>query len=263
MDGLCGSGWEQLRRNRRLLIFSGAALGINWICSFAAYKFADVSLVTICLYTYPVFLLLAAPFLFRERITCSALLCTAACVAGMFLTSGALTKPISAQTGMGIALSLIAAVFAAAVILCVKLLDGVDSLDITIVQLAAATTLLLPYGLLTGAFQGMRPDVKSVLLLLAAGILQTGVAYYLQFAAVKRLKNQLTAILSYVDPLVAVLLSMLVLGESMDGLQLLGAALILCSTLVNQLFAHRSDAPPPDGGNTGSPAPTGAANSQL
>ena len=176
---------------------------------------------------------------------------------GMVLTSGALTRPITAQTGTGIVLSLIAAVFAAAVIVCVKLLDGVDPLDITIVQLAIATLLLLPCGLLTGAFDSVRPDWSSGLLLLTAGVLQTGVAYYLQFAAVKRLKSQLTVILSYVDPLVAVVLSMLVLGETMDGAQLLGAALILCSTLINQLFTPTSSPSPRDGGEEASSRPAG------
>ena len=232
---------DRLRASLRPLLLSGLALGVNWIFSFAAYKFADVSIVTLCLYTYPVFLLVFSPILFRERLTLSSLICLAACLAGMVLSSGALSQTLSQETVYGIVLSLIAAVFAAAVILSVKLLDGVDALDITMVQLGTATAVLIPYGLLTGAFASVRPDGQSALLLLAAGVFQTGIAYYLQFSAVKRLKGQLTAILSYIDPLVAVVLSMLVLGERMDALQLLGAALILGSTLVNQLFTHTQE----------------------
>lgn len=228
----------RLRASLRLLLLSGIALGINWIFSFAAYKFADMSIVTLCLYTYPVFLLLLSPILFGERLTASGLICIGTCMAGMLFSSGAMSQTLSKDTIYGILLSLIAAVFAAAVILIVKLLDGVDALDITVVQLGTATLLLVPYGLLTGSFASVRPDWRSALLLLAAGILQTGIAYYLQFSAVKRLKGQLTAILSYVDPLVAVVLSMLVLGERMDALQLFGAVLILGSTLVNQLLTH-------------------------
>ena len=229
---------DRLRASLRPLLLSGIALGVNWIFSFAAYKFADVSIVTLCLYTYPVFLMVFSPILFRERISASSLVCLAACMVGMLLSSGVLSQTLSQETAYGIVLSLIAAVFAAAVILSVKLLDRVDALDITIVQLGTVTVVLIPYGLLTGAFASVRSDGRSALLLLAAGVVQTGIAYYLQFSAVKRLKGQLTAILSYIDPLVAVVLSMLVLGERMDAIQLFGAVLILGSTLVNQLLTH-------------------------
>lgn len=241
-------GASRLRARLGPLLLSGAALGVNWMFSFAAYKFADMSVVTLCLYTYPVFLLLLSPVLFHERLTLSGVLCVIACMAGMVLSSGVLTQTLSRQTVTGIIFALVAAIFGAAVILSVKLLDGIDALDITIVQLGTATIMLIPYGVITGAFASVRPDMRSALLLLGAGVFQTGIAYYLQFSAVKRLKGQLTAILSYVDPLVAVALSMLVLGETMDGPQILGAALILCSTLVNQLFTSAPSPPPEPSG---------------
>ena len=54
------------------------------------------------------------------------------------------------------------------------------------------------------------------------------------FSALKELKGQEAAILSYIDPLVAVFMSVFILGESIKWLQLLGGALILGFTLWNE-----------------------------
>ena len=59
-------------------------------------------------------------------------------------------------------------------------------------------------------------------------------AYCLYFSSLKELPGQTAAILSYIDPLVAVLISVLVLGESITPLQLLGGAMILGFTLWNE-----------------------------
>ena len=75
----------------------------------------------------------------------------------------------------------------------------------------------------------------SVIALVLVGVLHSGISYCLYFSSLKELPGQKAAILSYIDPLVAVLISVTVLGESMSALQILGGAMILGFTLWNEL----------------------------
>ena len=67
--------------------------------------------------------------------------------------------------------------------------------------------------------------------LLCLGLVHSGAAYVLYFSALKSLPGQTAAILSYVDPLMAVLVSVTVLAEPVTALQLAGGALILACAL--------------------------------
>ena len=95
--------------------------------------------------------------------------------------------------------------------------------------------MLLPYILATGGFHLERMDGTGWLCLLSVGMLHSGVAYMMYFSALADLPGQEAAILSYVDPLVAVIISMTVLREPVSPLQLVGGAMILAFTLVNEL----------------------------
>ena len=105
----------------------------------------------------------------------------------------------------------------------------------TFLQFVAAIAVLLPYVLATS---GLHPGVMDGIgwvNLLVVGLIHTGVTYCLYFSALKELPGQEAAILSYIDPLVAVAISVFVLGESMTALQLLGGVLILGFTLWNEI----------------------------
>ena len=95
--------------------------------------------------------------------------------------------------------------------------------------------MLLPYNLLGGCFQGISLTGFSALMLLVVGVVHTGFAYYLYFGSMEDLKSQTLAILSYIDPVVAVLLSALILGEKLGLFGLIGAVLILGAAIVSEL----------------------------
>ena len=59
--------------------------------------------------------------------------------------------------------------------------------------------------------------------------------HYAYFQALGQLTEQETAILGYIDPLVAVLISYFFFNETMTGSQILGALLIFGFTLWNEL----------------------------
>lgn len=225
-----------IRRALPALILSSAALGINWILLFEAYNYTSVATATLCYYFAPMFIILASPMLLRERLTARKLICVCAAFIGMVFVSGVLRTGLSNVSELrGVALGLCAAVFYAVVVILNKRLTGLPAYDRTILQLGISALVLLPYVLLTEPVGEMSLSLASVLLLLVVGIVHTGFAYALYFGALPEVKAQTAAILSYIDPVVAVLLSALLLREHMDAPGILGAVMIIGAALASEL----------------------------
>ena len=110
-----------------------------------------------------------------------------------------------------------------------------EGIQRTFLQFLAAIVTLLPYVALTGGTHFEVLDIKGWGSLLVVGLVHTGITYCMYFSALKELNGQEVAILSYLDPLVAVIISVAVLGEKMTFLQLIGGILILGCTLWNEL----------------------------
>ena len=138
---------------------------------------------------------------------------------------------------LGIAFGLGAATLYATVMLLNKFIKGVTGLHRTFIQFLAAIVVLTPYVALTSGFNVGSLDGRGILFLLILGLVHTGITYCMYFSALKELPGQEVAILSYVDPLVAVLVSVLWLDETMTLPQIVGGLLILGFTLWNELPA--------------------------
>ena len=225
------------RRELLLLLLSGAAMGVNWILLFEAYTYTTVSVATLSYYFAPVIVMVVCPLLFSERLTPKQILCFVMSTAGLVLITG--TAGGGGQDLWGIAFGLGAAVFYATVMLLNKFIKGVTGLHRTFIQFLAAIAVLLPYVALTGGCTLGGLDRVGWGALLVVGILHTGVTYCMYFSAVKDLPGQKVAILSYVDPLVAVLVSVVWLGEDITVPQIVGGALILGFTLWSELPARK------------------------
>ena len=223
------------RRSLLLLALTGALIGANWMLLFEAYNHTTVATATMCYYMQPTLVILLSPLVLRERLTARRLACAGAAVAGMAFVSGVADGGgISARDLSGVAFGLGAAALYATVILLNKKLQVEDVYRKTAVQLTAATVALAPYVLLTEDFAAIRLDARAAVLVLIVGIVHTGVAYAMYFGSMKRLRAQTIALLSYIDPVFALLLSAAVLHEPITPLGLLGAALIIGSALVSE-----------------------------
>ena len=223
-----------IRKELPLLLFSGAALGVNWILLFEAYRYTTVSVATLSYYFAPVIVTGVCPFLFREKLTKKQLICFVMSTSGLALIT--VSGDGLGKSGMtGILFGLGAACFYAAVILLNKFIQNAAGLHRTFLQFLAAIVVLVPYVLCNGGVGLEGLDAVGWLNLLIVGLVHTGVAYCLYFSALKELPGQKAAILSYIDPLTAVLLSVTVLGETMTALQAVGGGLILGFTLWNEL----------------------------
>ena len=232
--------WQAIRRNLKFLIPCGILLGFNWIALFEAYRYTTVAIATVCYYLAPVFVLLIAPLLLKERLTVNRCVCAAVALLGMIFTSGLIQGGgTSGVNPLGIVWAVSSAVMYAGVVLLSKKLTDISSYDTTIMELGISAIVLLPYNLLTVDFGTLTCPPVGLILLLVVGIVHTGIAYALYFGSIPYMKAQTAAIFSYIDPIVAILLSALLLREPMDTLCAVGAALVLGSTLVSELLEGR------------------------
>ena len=225
-----------IKKNFVKLAFSSTMMAINWILLFEAYRFTTVATATLCYYMSPIILVALSPFFFNEKLTAKKLVCIGAALLGMIFVSGVIGGGgIKLSEMKGIVMGLLAACFYASVVITNKTIKGLPSFDRTIMQLAIAAVVMLPYNAITGAFAGIELNTLVVLMMIIVGVIHTGLAYWMYFGSMEHLKSQTLAILSYVDPVVAVLLSALLLREPMSVLSTIGAVMILGAAVVSEL----------------------------
>ena len=226
---------KAIKKELVLLLCSGVAMGINWILLFEAYKHTTISAATLSYYFAPVIVTIACPILFRERITKKQGLCFVLSTIGLVLIIGFEGINSGSNHFLGIMLGLGAALFYAAVILLNKFIKNVEGIQRTFLQFLSAICILIPYVLAAGGMHLNTLPVNGWICLLIVGLIHTGITYCMYFSSLKELDGQEVAILSYLDPLVAVVISVTVLGEPLGILQLFGGILILGCTLWNEM----------------------------
>ena len=227
--------FREIRKELPVLLLSGVAMGFNWILLFQAYKYTTVSVATLSYYFAPVLVTLACPILFKEKMGFKQWLCFGMSTLGIVLITGVGDLSAGSNHVKGILFGLSAACLYATVVLLNKFIKGVAGLHRTFLQLAAAVAVLTPYVALTDGFTLGSLELSGWIYLLVVGLVHTGLAYCLYFSSIEAISGQQAAILSYVDPLVAIFVSVLLLGEGMTLVQALGGALILGFTLWNEL----------------------------
>lgn len=226
-----------IRKELPLLLLSGVAMGFNWILLFQAYRYTTVSVATLSYYFAPVIVTIACPILFHEKLTRRQILCFVMATIGVTLIVAAGESGSAGNHLLGILLGLGAAVLYAGVVLTNKFIRNVAGIQRTFFQFLAAAVVLVPYVAFTDGFHLTELGAGGWVNLLILGLLHTGVTYFLYFSSIKELPGQEAAVLSYIDPVVAIIVSVLLLGESITALQIAGGAMVLGFTLWNELGA--------------------------
>jgi len=230
------TSFSAIKKNLPILVLSGLGVGANWIFLFEAYKYTTVSIATLSYYCAPIFVTIMAPIILKEKISLIKFLCVCTAMIGMLCIVG--TNKGSIGEGynhfLGIIYGLTAAVGYASVILMNKFIKGLKGVETTVTQLVFASILLLPYVMVTSGFDFSKMTGISWGYMIFLGVVHTGFAYALYFSSLKELKGQTIAVLSYIDPITAVLISALFLGEQLTMFQIIGGVLILGSTFISE-----------------------------
>lgn len=233
--------FNKIRKQFPILIISGIAMAFNWILLFEAYNYTTVSVATLSYYFAPVIVTVLCPILFKEKMRIKQWICFIMSTAGIILITGIGSLDTGSNHFLGIIFGLGAACLYATVIILNKFTKGVDGIHRTFIQFIAAIVALLPYVLFTSGINVLSLDTKGIVLLLIVGLVHTGITYCMYFTSLKDLPGQKAAILSYIDPLVAVLCSVVILHEAITVMQIIGGVLILGFTLWNELTPKKEN----------------------
>lgn len=221
------------RKNAWLLLASGICCGMNWILLFEAYRFTSVSIATVCYYMSPIFVILFSPLVLHEKITLKKILCILVALFGVMILSDVFRSGLYGIKGVLLALG--SAALYSCIIFLNKFIRDISGLDRTIWQLLVAAVATLPYVLVNGEFCDLTFSPLIVVLLLIVGVVHTGFAYFLYFDSVSSISAQTVAMLGYIDPLVAILVSVLLLGEPMTVITAIGCVLVLGAAIISEL----------------------------
>lgn len=230
---------DNIRMNATILIASGVCLGLNWLFLFEAYKTIEISTATLCNYMTPAFVLLVSPIFLKEEMTWLKLACVGAAILGLALISGIFEKGFGNINSYGLTCGILAAVFYTGMIILNKKLKVIGSFDRTLIQLATAAVVVTVYSLFTVDFSTVNFTTTSVLLVILLGIVQTAICFTMYFGSMRYLKAQTVAVYGYLEPIVSLFLSALILGENLGVAGWIGAILVLGSTLMCEIIDHK------------------------
>lgn len=232
--------WQVIKKNILWLILAGFSLGGNWICLFTSYNVMNVSLGTLFNYLAPVMMIFISPILFKERLTPLKVICALVALFGMVMVSGVIGgEGTISLTGLFIGLG--SAICYVGIVVFNKFLKEVDPFDKTLIVLAAASSVMLPYALITTDFASIVWDPMMIVYILILGIVHTGIAYIFYLGPMPFMSTQSIAILSYVEPILSILLSFLVLHEELSYIAWIGAILMLGATIISEIRFKKAD----------------------
>ena len=217
----------------------GAALGLNWVLLFSAYRSAGVGLSTLTYYCGPIIVLALSPVLFKEKLTWNKLLAIAAVAVGMFCITGDIEPGSDVQTGILFGGG--AALLYAALIVANKRVKRLSGLNCAMYELIVAFFVVLIYLIASNAKLPVIPAAEDIIWVLVIGLVNTGLAYYLYFSSLQKLPGQTVALVCYIDPLTALLVSGAFLGENLLAVQIAGAVLILGGACLGELKFKKTE----------------------
>ena len=213
------------------LAVSGIAMGTSWIFLYEAYDEIGVSLASLAYYCGPVIVMILSPFLFGEKLTRIKVCSFLVVLVGIFLVNG--TAFENGVSVWGLACGLLSAICYSLMVMFNKKANDITGLENSMLQLFVA---FLTVAIFVGIKQGYRMeiDTQSIIPILVLGLLNTGIGCYFYFSSIGKLPVQTVAICGYLEPLSAVLFSVIFLKETMLPLQIVGAVLIIGGAMLGE-----------------------------
>jgi drug/metabolite transporter (DMT)-like permease len=223
----------QNNKHTLYLIISGIAMGTSWMFLYEAYQRVGVSIASLAYYCGPVIVMILAPVLFREKLTKAKVAGFLAVLFGMFCVNAQALNEV--KTAWGLFCGIMSAVMYAFMVIFNKKAKSITGLENSMWQLLIS---FLTVALFVGVKQGfvIHIETGNWIPILILGIFNTGIGCYFYFSSIGVLPVQTVAICGYLEPLSAVVFSVLFLHESMTIVQVIGAASILCGAAFGELF---------------------------
>ena len=213
------------------LTLSGVAMGASWMFLYEAYQQIGVSVSSMLYYCGPIIVMIFSPFLFKEKLTPRKIIGFLCVFTGILLVNGKL-----AATGthiFGIFCGVMSAVMYSFMVIFNKKAANISGLENSLLQLTISFLTVAIITLFRGNFTFSIPE-HSILPLIFLGLVNTGLGCYLYFSKQDKLPVQTVSILGYLEPLSAVLLSVIILQEQMTFVQIVGSLLMLGGAIYSE-----------------------------
>ncbi|RWK37645.1 DMT family transporter [Mesorhizobium sp.] len=211
----------------------GAAIVVNWLLLFSSFSRASISIATAVYNTQPFMLVGFGSLFFSERLTLTKLAWLGIAFAGLLLIvqgspdAGSGAGPNTGNFGtdyfIGIAMALGAAFFWAVAAIVTKKLKGTPPHLIALIQVCVGVVMLAPFANLSQ----LPADVWNWSMLATLGVVHTGLMYILMYGAIQKLPTYLQGSLSFIYPVVAILVDVVAFGHRLHPPQIAGGAAIL------------------------------------
>ena len=217
-------------------MLSGLAMGTSWMFLYEAYVRIGVSIASLCYYCGPVIVMMLSPLLFGEKLTAVKLIGFAAVLVRIFLVNG---NAIDIHGNLyGIFCGLMSAVMYSAMVICNKKAEHIKGLENATLQLLVSFLTILVFVVIKQGF-AVHLSADDILPMLILGLLNTGIGCYFYFSSIGSLPVQTVAICGYIEPLSAVVLSVIFLKEVLLPLQTLGAILIIGGAVMSEVVGRK------------------------
>lgn len=212
------------RKDCLYICVSGIAMGASWMLLYEAYAQIGVSISSLLYYCGPVVVMALSPILFKEKLTAVKFIGFAAVLCGVFLVNGQSAEKLNT---FGIVCGLLSAVMYSVMVMANKKAKHITGMENTLMQLFIGFITVAAFvGIKNGGY-GMQIAPSDWPWVIILGVLNTGIGCYIYFSSIGDLPVQTVAVCGYIEPLSAVIFSVLLLGETMLPLQIIGAVMII------------------------------------
>lgn len=239
-----GHKTEKWQRNEIYkTILCGVFIVLNWVFLFKAFEEMSISIAISIYNLAPIFVLILGSVFLAEKMSVGAILATVTCFIGsIFIVGIEHFSSIDQLMNSGFVWALLSAVFYALTMFTSKTINGMSSYALTFIQTIVGIIMLAPFCDFT-VFNGL--TTSNWLYILGTGFIHTGFVYYLFFDSIRNLTTIIVSVLVFVDPVVAILLDVMILGFRPTPLQVLGIILIFGSILYTVYQPTRQNVPKP------------------
>ncbi|GLQ79893.1 multidrug DMT transporter permease [Mesorhizobium huakuii] len=211
-----------------LAALAGACMVLSWTAFFAGFAMTSIATTTIVYHVQPFFVVIIGVVFLKERISLDQMLWMLGAFLGVVLASGLVVSHAQASTAwaLGIALTLVAALLYAVATILAKGL-GQQRAEVTVLcQTIVGIVMLAPF-----ADIGQHVPAHAWGWLVSIGVLHTGIAYVLMNSAFPRLTTPVIGIITFIYPVVAIIIDWALYGHPLGPAQAAGMALIAVATL--------------------------------
>lgn len=217
------------------LVMSGIMLGSGWLFLFESYRQIGVSIGTLLYYIGPILAMILSPIFFKEKLTKPKIIGAIVVAIGIVLLNGVLAGDTSKI--FGLFCGVMSGVTYAAMVLFNKNVKNATGMENTVCQVVVSFILVFVYMLFTDGIH-IKIEGFTWFPVIWIGIVNTGVTCLLYYSTIPKLPITTVALFSYLDPVSAVLLSFIILGESFTIIQMVGAILIIGGAAFSQLYKY-------------------------